>query len=179
MNDRSAARRGATGLGDVNLSLKYNFVREREGRRRPAMAVALNFEMPTGSTTRQLGSGLADFYMNGVIQKSLTKNTKLRANGGLLFSGNETTGVLGIKARGLVITSGASLVKQFSPKLDLGVELTGAFARDINLGKGGLQVMVGGNYSLRKNMTFDFGLLGGRFIASPRLGAQLGISIDF
>ena len=89
VNDRSFAP-SVTGLGDVNLSLKYNFLREREGSRRPALAIALNLELPTGSVARQLGSGLSDFYVNGVMQKSVTKNTKLRLNGGVLFSGNDT-----------------------------------------------------------------------------------------
>ncbi|HXI26603.1 MAG TPA: transporter [Pyrinomonadaceae bacterium] len=179
VNDRSAPFRRPTGLGDVNLSFKYNYLLEREGSWRPALAVTFNLEMPTGDVNRQLGSGLADFYVNNVLQKSLTKNTKLRLNGGLLFSGNETTGVIGLKSRGLVLTGAASLVKQFTPKLDLGVEVTGAVTRNLQLGKGQLQTMVGGNYALSKKMTFDFGIVGGRYAASPRVGVQLGISVDF
>jgi len=136
-------------------------------------------EMPTGDVNRQLGSGLADFYVNNVLQKSLTKSTTLRLNGGLLFSGNETTGVIGIKSRGLVLTGAASVVRQFTPKLDLGVEVAGAVTRNLQLGKGQLQTMIGGNYALSKKMTFDFGVVGGRYAASPRLGVQLGISVDF
>ena len=179
VSDRSSALRSATGLGDVNLSVKYNFLKEREGSCRPALAIALNLELPTGNVNRQLGSGLADFYMNGVVQKSLTTKTKLRLNGGILFSGNETTGVIGIKSRGLVLTAGGSLVRQFTPKLDLGVELTGAVTRNLQLGKGQLQFMFGGNYSLNKKMTFDFGFVAGRYVASPRAGVQLGVSVDF
>lgn len=179
VNDRSAPFRRTTGLGDVNLSFKYNYLQEREGSWRPALAVTFNLETPTGDVNRQLGSGLADFYVNNVLQKSLTKNTKLRLNGGLLFSGNETTGVIGLKSRGLVLTGAASLVRQFSPKLDLGVEVTGAVTRNLQLGKGQLQTMVGGNYVLSKKMSFDFGIVGGRYAASPRVGVQLGVSIDF
>jgi len=39
--------------------------------------------------------------------------------------------------------------------------------------------MIGGNYALSKKMTFDFGIVGGRYAASPRVGVQLGISVDF
>jgi hypothetical protein len=39
--------------------------------------------------------------------------------------------------------------------------------------------MVGGNYSLRDNLTFDFGIVAGKYAASPRVGIQLGISIDW
>jgi hypothetical protein len=114
-----------------------------------------------------------------VIQKSLTTKTKLRLNGGILFSGNETTGVIGIKTRGLVLTGGGSIVRQFTKRLDLGVEVVGAVTRNLNLGKGQLQFMFGGNYSLNKKMTFDFGFVAGRYVASPRAGVQLGMSVDF
>jgi hypothetical protein len=169
----------SSGIGDTNFSLKYNFLRERENSRRPALTIAFNLELPTGDTRRQLGSGLSDFYMNGVLQKSVSKKTKLRLNGGILFSGNETTGVVGIKTRGTVFTAGGSLVKQFSPKLQLGMELTGAMTRDFQLGKGQLQTMFGGNYQFKQNVSFDFGIVGGKHAASPRAGVQLGISVDF
>ena len=179
VNDRSAPFARSTGLGDINFSFKYNYLLEREGSRRPALAVTFNLETPTGDVNRQLGSGLADFYVNNVLQKSVTKKTTLRLNGGLLFSGNETTGVLGIKSRGLVLTSGASIVKQFTPKLDLGAEVAGALTRNLQLGKGQLQTMLGGNYALTKKTTFDFGVVVGRYAASPRVGVQLGVSVDF
>ncbi|MEO7969712.1 MAG: transporter [bacterium] len=167
------------GIGDANLSVKYNFLKEREHSRRPALALAFNIELPTGDAKRQLGSGLADFYGNGVIQKSLTRKTTLRLNGGILFSGNESTGVIGIKTRGTVFTGGGSLVKQFTPKLDLGFEVTGAVTKNFQLGKGQLQTQVGGNYIVKRNMTFDFGVVVGKFDASPRAGLQLGFSMDF
>ncbi|MEO8434713.1 MAG: transporter [Pyrinomonadaceae bacterium] len=178
-NDPGTSPKTVTGLGDMNLSLKYNFRKEREGSRLPAMTIAANFELPTGDTKRQLGSGLADVYINGVLQNSLTKRTKLRLNGGILFSGNETSGVIGIKSRGTVFTGGGSLVRQFTPKLQLGIELTGAMTKDFQLGKGQLQTLVGGNYQLKDNVSFDFGIIAGKYVASPRAGVQLGISIDF
>lgn len=178
-NDRAAMLQTVSGIGDLNLSLKYNFLTERERSKRPALAIALNLELPTGDPSRQLGSGLADFYMNGVVQKSRGSKTKLRWNGGILFSGNETTGVLGIKSRGTVFTTGGSIVRQMNSRLDLGVELVGAITRNSGLGKSQLQAMLGGNYSLNKNMTFDFGMVAGKHAASPRVGLQLGISIDW
>jgi hypothetical protein len=117
--------------------------------------------------------------VNGVLQKSLTSKTKLRLNGGILFSGNETTGVIGIKTRGTVLTGGASLVREFNPKLQLGIEVTGAVNKNLQLGKGQLQTLIGGNYFLRQNVSLDFGVVGGRYIASPRAGIQVGVSIDF
>ena len=179
INDRNADLRRPTGIGDVSLALKYNFLKEKEGSRRPALAVALSFEIPTGDKGRQLGSGLADFYVNGVVQKSVTKKTTLRLNGGILFSGNESSGALGVRARGTVFTAGGSVVRQFTERLDLGFELVGAVARNTDLGKGRLQFMAGGNYSLTSKMTFDFGVIGGRYVGSPRAGVQVGLSVDF
>ena len=57
--------------------------------------------------------------------------------------------------------------------------MTGAFARNFDLGKGQLQTQFGGNYLLREGFTLDFGVFLGRYAASPRLGAQVGISADF
>ena len=178
INERVTTSRTASGIGDVNISVKYNFLKEREKSHLPALAIGLNLELPTGDVERQLGSGLVDFYINGILQKSVTSKTKLRVNGGVLFSGNETTGVLGIKSRGTVVTAGLSLVRQFNPKLQLGIELSGATSH-LQLGQGQLQTMIGGNYQLRERLSFDFGVLAGKYVASPRAGVQLGLSIDF
>jgi len=168
-----------TGVGDTNVSLKYNFLRERDSSRMPALAIACNLELPTGNTSRQLGSGLADFYMNGILQKSVSRTTKLRLNAGILFPGNETTGAVGIKTRGTVFTAAGSLVRQINPRLQLGVELAGAATKSFQLGKGQLQTLLGGNYQFKPNASFDFGVIGGKYDASPRFGIQVGISLDF
>ncbi len=91
----------------------------------------------------------------------------------------QQSGELGIKVRGRVFTAGSSLVKQFTKKLDLGVEITGAVTGNFILSQGQLQGLFGGNYALTHKMTFDFGIVGGRFAASPRVGVLLGLSIDF
>lgn len=176
--DPSVAERIVTGIGDTNFSAKYNFRREREDSKLPAMTVTFNLEVPTGDVDRQLGSGLADYALNSVFQKSLGAKTVLRANGGIIFSGNTVTGAIGIRARGTVLTGGASLVRQFAPRLYLGAEVAGAFTRNLDLSKGQIQAQVGGNYTLRENLSLDFGVIAGRD-ASPRLGAQVGISLDF
>jgi hypothetical protein len=178
-NDRGTTSRTVSGLGDSNISAKYNFYKERENSRLPAMTIALNVELPTGDTRRQLGSGLEDFYLNGILQKTLSKTAKLRLNGGILFSGNATTGVIGIKTRGTVLTAGASLVKEFTPKLQLGIELVGATTSSFELDRGQLQTLFGGNYLFKSNASFDFGITAGKYAASPRAGVQLGLSLDF
>lgn len=179
LNSRGTTPRSLSGFGDTNLSAKYNFLKERERSKLPAMSISVNLELPTGDASRQLGSGLADFYVNGILQKSLNKMTKLRLNGGVLFSGNEATGVIGIRTRGTVFTGGVSVVRNVTSRLDLGAELVGAVTRNLDLGKGQLQGQFGGNYRVRKNMTIDFGVIAGKYVASPRVGFQLGLSLDW
>ena len=176
---RGTTPRSLTGIGDMSASVKYNFLKEREKLRRPALAVTVNLELATGDTNRQLGSGLTDVFINGIVQKSVTTKTKLRINSGVLFSGNTTTGVIGIRSREAVFTSSGSVVRQFAPKLQLGGELAGAFARNALLGKGQLQAMFGGNYQLHPKASFDFGMVAGKYDGSPRLGIQVGVSVDF
>ena len=171
--------RRPSGIGDTNFAVKYNFLKESEHSRRPALAIVGNLEFPTGNTTNGLGSGLTDFYMNGILQKTVTKSVTFRLNGGILFAGNGTTGAEGFRTLGTVYTGGGSLTKQFTPKLLLGVELTGASNGNFNLGAALLQTTIGGNYQIRKNATLDFGILAGKHEASPRFGALVGISIDF
>ena len=52
-------------------------------------------------------------------------------------------------------------------------------SKDRQLGKRQLQTLPGGNYQLRQNLSFDFAVLGGKYAASPRVGIQLGFSVDF
>jgi hypothetical protein len=178
-SSRVVAPQTVSGIGDATLHVKYNFLKEREGSRLPAMTISGIVQFPTGNASKQLGTGLYDYYINGILQKSATKKTKLRLNGGVLFAGNTINGLLGIRTRGRVFTGGASVVKQYTKRLDLGAELTGALTGNFQLSRGQLQTLVGGNYAVRKNLTLDFAVVAGRFNASPRAGLQLGFSLDF
>ena len=172
--------RGVTGNGDTQLGVKYRFHDEHEDSKLPALAAVFYVEFPTGSTTKQLGSGLIDYWLYGVAQKSLTKKTTFRLNGGILFAGNESTGLIGISTtRGRVFTGSGSITKDFTPKFRLGAELFGAVTGNFQLSKGQLATQIGGNYVLSKRFTLAFGVTGGRFVASPRLGGLIGFAYDF
>ncbi|MDX6288697.1 MAG: hypothetical protein QOH42_496 [Blastocatellia bacterium] len=179
LSSRAATPKNVFGISDSTLHVKYNFYRERPKSRLPAMTIAGVIQFHTGDPSRDLGSGLTDYYINGILQKTVTVNTTLRLNGGILFSGNEQSGALGIKERGRIFTAGGSLVKQFTKKFDLGVEISGAVPGNFDLTRGQLQALVGGNYFVRKNMTFDLGIVGGHFPASPRVGLVLGLTMEF
>ena len=169
-----------TGVGDLNLGLKWNFRKASQGSRLPALSTSLYIEFPTGNSRQQLGSGLIDYWLNFIAQEPLTDKTRINMNLGLLIAGNTSTGVVGIQTRhGHVYVGGLSVLHDISPRLTLGSEVYGGIADNDALGRSQLQFLVGGQYQVRKGMTFDFGVLGGKYIASPRIGGQIGFSVDF
>ena len=178
-NAKSSGLGTPFGLGDTNYSVKCNFRRERSGSRWPALSASLNLEPPTGDPKDQLGSGLMDYYLNGILQKTLSSRDVLRVNAGATFAGNTLTGAVGIKTRGTIFTGGTSLTHQFTKKLDLGIEAYGGYTANTALGRGELQEQLGGNYLLKRGLTLDFGAVAGQAVGSPRYGFQLGFSKDF
>jgi hypothetical protein len=174
---RAVGSPNATGGGDTNLGVKWKFHKES---RVPALAASFYVEMPTGDSNKQLGSGLRDYWLNLIGQKSLSDKTRTNANLGYLFAGNSSTGVLGIQAtRGHVFTGGLSILHDFTSRLTLGAEIYGGYSTNQGLGKSQLQAMIGGQYQVRPGLSLDFGLLGGKYVASPRMGGQIGFSVDF
>lgn len=174
---RAVGTPGATGHGDLDLGIKWEF--HKESPRVPAFGASLYIEFPTGDASRQLGSGLTDYALNLIAQKSLTKRTRVNVNLGYLFAGNTSTGVLGIEnSRGHVYTGGLSMLHDFTERLTLGAEVYGGYSKNGNLGRSQFQVLAGGQYQIRKGLSFDFGVLGGKYVASPRIGGQVGFSVD-
>ena len=180
VNSRESLLGSPSGIGDMQFGVKVNLLKEREASKLPAMTVVFYVEAPSGSIRKQLGSGLTDYWVYGVVQKSLTKRTVARVNGGILFAGNSSTGLIGIEGvRGQVFTGNGSLVRDFTEKLKLGIEVFGGVTNDFNLSRGQLEAQFGGSYSVRDDFAFTFGVLGGRFPASPRVGVHVGFAYDF
>ena len=170
----------STGVGDLDMGLKWNFHQATPASRVPALAVAFYVEFPTGDSRQQLGSGLSDYWLYIAAQKPLTDKTRINANLGFLFAGNTSTGVVGVTStRGHVYTGGVSLLHDFTPRLTLGGEVYGGIDDQQSLGRRQVQGMVGGQYALRNGLGLAFGLLGGKYIASPRVGGQVGFAVDF
>jgi hypothetical protein len=177
---RDVGARGSNGGGDTNLGVKWEFRKESDGSRLPALAASLYFEFPTGDASQQLGSGLTDYWLTLIAQKSFSDRTRINANAGYLFAGNTSTGAIGIQnTRGHVSTGGLSVLHDFTARLTLGGEIYGGYTTNGDLGRTQFQVLIGGQYALGSGMTFNFGLLGGMYVASPRIGGQLGFSMDF
>jgi hypothetical protein len=179
-NERDSALRNESGIGDTQFVLKIRVLDECERSKRPAAAIVFYLEAPTGSTSKQLGSGLSDYGLYGVLQKSFTKRTTGRLNGGIVFAGNSSTGLEGIRStRGQVFTGNGSLVRYFTPRLRLGAELFGGVTNNFDLSRGQLEAQVGGGYMLTNRLELTFGVVAGHFPASPRAGVQVGFAYDF
>jgi hypothetical protein len=177
---RTSGNRPSDGVGDTNLGIKANFHKESSASRVPALAASLYVEFPTGDAHQQLGSGLNDYWLNFIGQKSLSEKTRITGNLGYLFAGNTSTGALGTQnTRGHVFTGGLSLLHDLRPSLTLGGEIYGGYTANGDLGRTQFQAMAGGQYAVRKGLNFCFGLLGGKYVASPRIGGQIGFAMDF
>lgn len=167
------------GKGDFNLTLKIRLKPERANSRFPAVTLSCAVETPTGNTHKQLGSGIADYGCNSVLQK-LAGPWTVRANNGLVLSGNTLTGVIGLRAQGLVYLGGVSVTRELHPRLLLGAEVNGSAARQATiLGKATLQTQFGGKLKLDEALAIDFGILRGWFSGAPKTGLQIGFSKDF
>ena len=57
-------------LRRADFGVKYNFSRESHGSRWPAMVIALYVEFPTAGAEKQLGSGLRNYNLYGIAQKT-------------------------------------------------------------------------------------------------------------
>ena len=163
------------GLGDVDFAAKWKIVSETPGESHPAFTVNGAVEFPTGSESRQLGSGVTDFVLNTILQKTFS-TTQLHFNAGIQFSGNTATGAVGIHTPGRILIGGISATHDFSGRLRLGLDLNGAEIYDGGPLEKQLQLTAGGNYAVTGNDTLDFGIIVGWYRA-PRFGVTLGVSI--
>jgi len=166
----------AFGLGDIDFAAKWKIAAEEPDKKHPAFTVNVAVEAPTGNERKQLGSGLYDYGINLILQKTLAPGTLLHVNAGIQFAGNTQTGAVGIASRGLVLSSGVSVTRDFSPALHLGLDVNGAEVHDGGPLERQLQLTAGGNYAVSADDTLDFGLLVG-WRGAPRIGVIVGISI--
>ena len=177
---RTAGQETSSGLGDTDFGLKWHIMDSAKDSHRPALATSFYMEFPTGNVQEQLGSGVSDYWLNMIAQEPFSANTRLTANFGFLFAGNTSTGVIGVQTtRGHVFTAGLSLTHDFTDRLTLGGEAYGGVADTAGLGRDQLQFLTGGSYRLRNGVSATFALLGGRYEASPTIGGQVGLAVDF
>jgi hypothetical protein len=177
---RASGAQSASGLGDTDLGLKWTIRETPPDTNVTSFATSLYVEFPTGNTRQGLGSGLTDYWFNFVAQQPLSPATRCNVNVGVLFAGNTSTGALGIQThRGQVYTGGLSLLHDVSSSLTLGVEVYGGISDGAGSDRSQLQGLLGAQYAIRNGMSVSAGVLGGRYGATPRIGGQVGISLDF
>jgi hypothetical protein len=177
---RTGSKQNSAGPGDTDLGMKWRIRSASRGSHVPALGASFYVEFPTGDVHQQLGSGLTDYWLNSIVQEPIADRTRLTANVGFLFAGNTSTGVIGIQTtRGHVYTGGLSLLHDFNPRLTLGAEVYGGVADTKGLGRDQLQGLAGGTYELRNGLSVTFALLGGKYEASPKIGTQVGLEVDF
>lgn len=176
---RDPSTPSSTGAGDTNVGIKWNFRPQVENSHRPVLSASFYVEFPTGDSHNQLGSGLVDYWLNFIFQEPITPKTRLNANLGVLFAGNTSTGAVGVNTtRGQVYTSGLSVLHDINSHLTIGGEVYAGVADTDGLGRTQLQGMAGGSVALRQGLALTFGLIVGKYEASPRIGGQVGLSMD-
>jgi hypothetical protein len=177
---RAPGSRSSRGIGDTDMGVKWNLHESSPNSHIPALAVSFYTEFPTGDARQELGSGLTDYWLNFIVQTPVSESTRFNINLGILFAGNTSTGVVGIETtRGQVFTGGVSVLHDINPKLTLGGEIYGGISDNDGLDRTQLQAMLGAQYAVADNVTICLGLIAGAYAASPRLGGQIGISMDF
>lgn len=178
--ERAAGAETSGGIGDTNLGIKWNLRETPPDSLRPALAASLYIEFPTGNTREGLGSGLTDYWLNLIAQQPLSASTRCNVNLGILFAGNTSTGAVGIQTRrGQVYTGGLSILHDLTARLTVGAEVYGGISDGAGTDRTQLQGLVGAQYEIRSGLSLSLGVLGGRYGATPRIGGQLGLAVDF
>jgi hypothetical protein len=176
---RAPGADNSSGVGDTNLGAKWSFPARNSDPLNASYAVSFYVEFPTGDSANGLGSGLTDYWLNFAMQEPLSQATRINGNLGLLFAGNTSTGAVGIQTRrGQVYTGGISLLHDLTSRLTVGAELYGGVSDGAGHDKTQLQAMLGGEFSIREGLALSFGVLGGKYGATPSLGGQVGVAVD-
>ena len=177
---RTAGAETSRGIGDTNLGAKWNLRETPPDTKLAALAVSFYVEFPTGDARQELGSGLTDYWLNFILQKPLSEASRINVNLGLLFAGNTSTGAVGIQTRrGQVYTGGISLLHDATSRLTWGGEIYGGISDGAGSDKTQLQAMLGAQYEIRHGLSLCVGVLGGKYGATPQIGGQIGVAIDF
>jgi len=152
----------ASGLGDVEVGVKYRFVEETDGR--PQVGVFPMAELPTGDSARGLGNGRVWFRLPVWVQKSWGPWTTY---GGAGYAINRAPGAASYPFAGWL------LQRDVGGGLTLGAEAY-AHGADAEGGRGGAILNAGGMLDLGPGFSLLFSA--GHTVAGERHGvAYLGL----
>ena len=146
--------KGALGLGDITLSSKYQMV--DEGELMPALSARALVKVPTGDSTRFLGSGHADMGLGLAAEKMFHSRWIAYANVNGVFPTGPVGGftvrpyMTGLAAVEFLWTRNFSLVAQFdyygTPFNDTGLKF---------IDRGVTEVAAGFHYRLQHNVLWQ------------------------
>ena len=178
---RTGGNPASTGVGDTNLGIKMKFRKESPDWRAPALAASFYIELPTGrrEPAARLGAGrlLAEPDRTKV---AVAKNQTHRKLSDICLPATPVPARWEPKPHaGTSSQAGFHCCTTLPPHLRSEPKSSPPTTESGSLGKSQFQTMVGGQYAVRKGLSFCFGILGGRYVASPRLGGQIGFAVDF
>jgi len=157
------------GLGDTEIKLKYRLLGEKI--RMPAFALAGKVKIPTASESRGPGSGKADFGIDAIFTKELSKRFVLHLNIGYAFVGEHG-------ADNELNYSGAA---QFilSDKWALVGEIVAVNNFNSRRKNNLLSGLLGTNYLITENIIWDAGIEIGMNKAAPDYRLTTGLTCLF
>ena len=153
-----------SGLGDIELGLKYRFVQETEGR--PMIGLFPLVELPTGNSDRGLGNGETQAFFPVWLQKSWGAWTSYGGGGYFVNPGS------GNKDYWL---GGWEIQRDLGESLTLGGELFGTTAQ-VEGGKGAINFNIGGQFNLGQKHHLLFSI-GRSFSQEPDLTAYVAYQL--
>ena len=157
------------GFGDTSLKVKYRLVNEKKWL--PALAISGKLKLPTASDKKALGSGEADFGLNVISTKNLTKRLVLHANLGYTLIGEN----------GANNDMSYALGSQFvlKDKWALVGEIVGTNNLDGTKGDDPLSTLFGTYYILTEQVILDAGVEIGMNKAAPDYRLTAGLTFLF
>jgi hypothetical protein len=159
------------GLGDTEAKVKYRLMEEEEKGWRPAFSIAGKLKAPTASESKGLGSGKADYGVNAIVTKNLSKRWVLHVNMGYTFIGGEGA------SNEMNYSLSAQLI--VSDKWALVGEVVGV--NNFN-GRGEddpFSALVGAYYQINDNFVWDIGFAKGMNSAAPDFRITTGLTFFF
>jgi hypothetical protein len=155
------------GLGEMEIKLKYRLLGEKIWM--PAFAVAGKVKIPTASDSKGLGSGKADFGINAIFSKELSKKFVLHLNLGYTFIGEHG-------ADNEMNYSGAAQLI-LSDKWTLVGEVSGVNNLNGRRKDDPLSGLIGTTYLITDKIIWDAGIEAGVNKAAPDYRLTTGLTV--
>ncbi|PWT88149.1 MAG: hypothetical protein C5B54_11080 [Acidobacteria bacterium] len=172
-----SGQQNRTGVGDFDFTVKYILLPSTYPKKRTAFGMTASVEFPTGNSKENFGSGVTDFDMNMMLQIYCLQKLVLILNGGIQFTGNTLTGLVGTPDRGEVLSGGTSLTYQLSPRIAIAGELTGYQGRSHVFEDRELREQAALTYTFTPHFAVAVAIQHGTY-ATPPVQVQSGLIID-